>query len=165
MPAGFDPRQLDSTACSIARTVGLIGQPWTLLILRDLFNGVRRFDDLAEHLGIARNVLTRRLAGLVEHGLVEKVAYREPGQRARHEYRLTRAGWELRPILLAVLAYGDLHLAGPEGPPIRVEHADCGAEVLVRLECAAGHPIGPTDRLRNRPGPGARLTAGGASAR
>jgi DNA-binding HxlR family transcriptional regulator len=156
MPAGTDPRQFDSTACSIARTMELIGQPWTVLVLRDLFNGVRRFDDLAEHLGIARNVLTRRLAGLVEHGLVEKVAYREPGQRVRHEYRLTRAGWDLRPVLLAVMAYGDRHLAGREGPPTRVEHVGCGAEVRVRLECAAGHPIGDDGRVRTRPGPGAR---------
>jgi DNA-binding HxlR family transcriptional regulator len=156
MPTGPDPRDLDSAACSIARTMALIGQPWTLLVLRDLFNGVRRFEELAGHLGIARNVLTRRLAGLVEDGRVERVAYREPGQRTRHEYRLTQAGWDLRPILLAVMAYGDQHLAGPEGPPVRVEHADCGAEVGVRLECAAGHPIGRGDRLRTRPGPGAR---------
>jgi DNA-binding HxlR family transcriptional regulator len=156
MAAMIDPRQFDSTACSIARTMGLIGQPWTLLVLRDLFNGVRRFDELADHLGIARNVLTRRLAGLVDDGLVEKVSYREPGQRARHEYRLTQAGWDLRPILLVVMAYGDSHLSGPDGPPLRVEHADCGGEVVVRMECAHGHPLSPTERLRARPGPGAR---------
>jgi len=156
MPAVIDPRQFDTTACSIARTMSLVGQPWTLLVLRDLFNGVRRFDELADHLGIARNVLTRRLAGLVDDGLVEKVSYREPGQRARNEYRLTQAGWDLRPILLAVMAYGDNHLAGPEGPPLLLEHAGCGGQVVVRVECANGHPINPSDRLHALPGPGAR---------
>jgi DNA-binding HxlR family transcriptional regulator len=156
MPAVIDPRELDSSVCSIARTMELIGHPWTMVLLRDLFNGVRRFDELTDHLNIARNVLTRRLAGLVEAGLVEKVSYREPGQRARNEYRLTKAGRDLRPVLLAVMAYGDEHLAGEDGPPMRIQHADCGAEVTVRLECANGHEIDSTDRLRLAPGPGAR---------
>jgi len=156
MPAVMDPRQLESSVCSIARTMELIGHPWTLLVLRDMFNGVRRFDELAEHLGIARNVLTRRLAGLVEAGMVEKVSYREPGQRARHEYRLTESGWALRPVLIAVMAYGDAHLAGSDGPPLRVEHADCGGNVTVQMVCEHGHTLTPRDRLRATPGPGAR---------
>lgn len=157
MAAGTHPRELDSTVCSIARTMRLIGQPWTMLVLRDLFNGMRRFDELAEHLGIARNVLTRRLATLVDAGLVTRRPYREAGQRARQEYRLTQAGRDLRPVLIAVMAYGDEHLAGPDGPPVRLEHADCGAPVTVHLQCADGHQIEPADRLRTRPGPGARL--------
>ncbi|HEY9414404.1 MAG TPA: helix-turn-helix domain-containing protein, partial [Pseudonocardia sp.] len=76
MPATGGLRDLDSTVCSIARTMTVIGQPWTVLVLRDLFNGLRRFDELAEHLGVARNVLARRLTSLVEHGLVERVEYR-----------------------------------------------------------------------------------------
>jgi DNA-binding HxlR family transcriptional regulator len=151
-----DPRQQDSAVCSIARTMGLIGQPWTVLVLRDLFNGVRRFDDLTTHLGIARNVLTRRLTALVDDGLVERVSYREPGQRARHEYRLTPAGRDLRPVLLAVMAYGDAHLAGLAGPPVHLEHAGCGGEVGVRVTCSRGHEIAPADRLRTRRGPGTR---------
>jgi DNA-binding HxlR family transcriptional regulator len=134
----------------------LIGQPWTMLVLRDLFNGVRRFDELTDHLNIARNVLARRLAGLVDAGLVRKVSYREPGQRARHEYRLTAQGRDLRPVLLAVMAFGDAHLAAPDGPPLRVEHADCGGEVALQLRCAHGHRINSGDHLRLRPGPGAR---------
>ncbi|HEY4003906.1 MAG TPA: helix-turn-helix domain-containing protein [Pseudonocardia sp.] len=152
----MNPRELDSSVCSIARTMDLIGHPWTLVLLRDLFNGVRRFDELTGHLNIARNVLTRRLAGLVEAGLVEKVSYREPGQRARSEYRLTKAGRDLRPVLLAVMAYGDEHLAGEDGPPMKVQHGGCGAEVNVHLECANGHEIDNADRLRLAPGPGAR---------
>jgi DNA-binding HxlR family transcriptional regulator len=157
MVARTHPRELDSTACSIARTMRLIGHPWTMLVLRDLFNGMHRFDELAEHLGIARNVLTRRLATLVDAGLVARRSYREPGQRARQEYRLTQAGLDLRPVLIAVMAYGDEHLAGPEGPPVQLEHAGCGAPVTVRLQCGHGHPIEPADRIRTRPGPGARM--------
>ena len=156
MPSTTALSDLDSATCSIARTVALIGQPWTLLVLRDLFNGMRRFDDLAEHLGIARNVLTRRLAGLVEAGLVERTRYREAGQRARFEYRLTPAGRDLRPVLLALMAYGDAHFAEPAGPPLLVEHRDCGGAVRVLLECSNGHPIEPATRLTSTFGPGAR---------
>ena len=151
---------MDSAACSVARTAAVVGDAWTVLVLRDLFNGVRRFDDLAGHLGIARNVLTRRLAALVDAGLVERVPYREPGRRERHEYRLTAAGRDLRPIILAMRAWGDAHRCGPEGPPMRVEHAGCGAPVHLEVHCAAGHRIGDGDRLQAVPGPGARRRAG-----
>jgi DNA-binding HxlR family transcriptional regulator len=127
-----------------------------VLVLRDLFNGLRRFDELAEHLGVARNVLARRLTALVEHGLVERVEYREPGQRARHEYRLTTEGRDLRPVLLALMDYGDRHFAGEEGPPLRLRHRDCGGAVTVRLECTEGHRLESGDRLVPDPGPGAR---------
>jgi DNA-binding HxlR family transcriptional regulator len=156
MPATTGPRDLDSTVCSIARTMTVIGQPWTVLVLRDLFNGLRRFDELAEHLGVARNVLARRLASLVEHGLVERVEYREPGQRARHEYRLTPEGRDLRPVLLSLMDYGDRHFAGDEGPPLRMLHRDCGGSVVVRLECTEGHQLDPDTRLVPDLGPGAR---------
>jgi DNA-binding HxlR family transcriptional regulator len=155
MPVITHPRELNSSACSIARTMELIGHPWTLVVLRDLFNGVRRFDELTEHLGIARNVLARRLAGLVEAGLVEKVSYREAGQRARHEYRLTPDVRALRPVLIAVMRFGDEHLA-PDGPPMHVRHADCGGAVEVHLTCEHGHDLGPDARIRVSPGPGAR---------
>lgn len=151
----MDLRELDSTRCSVARTAALVGDAWTVLVLRDLFNGIRRFDDLAVHLHIARNVLTRRLAHLTDAGLVDRVPYREPGRRVRHEYRLTAAGRDLRPVILAMLAYGDTHLAGPEGPPMRVEHVGCGAPVHVALHCAEGHLVEPDTRLRTVPGPGA----------
>lgn len=157
MPTATGLRDLDSTACSIARTMTVIGQPWTVLVLRDLFNGLRRFDELAEHLGVARNVLARRLATLVEHGLVERTEYREPGQRARHEYRLTPQGRDLRPVLLALMDYGDHHFAGEDGPPLRMRHRDCGGSVRVRLECSEGHRLEPGDRLTSELGPGAQL--------
>ena len=144
-------KDLDSSRCSVARTAEVVGDGWTVLVLRDLFNGVRRFDDLAAHLGIARNVLTRRLAALVEEGIVERVPYREPGARERHEYRLTAAGRDLRPVLLAMLAWGDAHRAGPDGPPVRVEHPECGAAVHVELRCAEGHAVDPRAPLRSVP--------------
>jgi len=146
----------DSDTCSIARTLALVGDRWTLLVLRDVVNGVGRFDELADHLGIARNVLSARLARLAEVGLVERTAYREPGARERHAYRLTGPGRELVPILLAFMAWGDRHLAGPDGPPAVVRHTDCGAPVRVSLSCADGHELGPRPRLTVEPGPGSR---------
>jgi DNA-binding HxlR family transcriptional regulator len=151
-----DARELDSTRCSVARTAALVGDAWTVLVLRDLFNGIRRFDDLAQHLGIARNVLVRRLTTLVDAGLVDRVPYREPGRRERHEYRLTPAGRDLRPVILAMLQYGDRHLADADGPPVRVEHVGCDAPVHVEVRCAEGHLVDGGTRLRNVPGPGAR---------
>lgn len=147
----------ESETCSIARTLALIGDRWTILVLRDLTNGVRRFDDLAGHLGVARNVLSGRLAGLVEQGLVVKAGYRTEGARERFEYRLTDAGRDLVPILLAFMGWGDKHLAGAEGAPSVPTHADCGEPVRVALVCAAGHDLGQRPRLRLSPGPGSRV--------
>src|SRR6202000_3424514 len=150
----------DTDACSIARTLALIGDRWTLLVLRDVANGVRRFDELAGHLGIARNVLSQRLARLAQAGLVDRTAYREPGARERHEYRLSGPGRELMPILVAIMDWGDRNLAGPEGPPAVLRHADCGAGIKVTLTCEEGHDLGKRPRLRVEPGPGSRLSQG-----
>ena len=147
----------DSEACSIARTLALIGDRWTLLVLRDVANGVGRFDELASHLGIARNVLSSRLARLLKGGLVTRTAYREAGARERHEYRLSGPGRELMPILLAFMAWGDRNLAGPEGPPAVVRHADCGAPIRVSLTCEEGHELGERPRVLVEPGPGSRM--------
>jgi DNA-binding HxlR family transcriptional regulator len=146
----------DSDACSIARTLALVGDRWTLLMLRDIANGVGRFDELASHLGIARNVLSRRLARLVQAGLVQRTAYRDAGARERHEYRLTGPGRELMPILLAFMEWGDRNLAGPEGPPAVVRHADCGARIRVSVTCEEGHQLGDRPRVLLEPGPGSR---------
>jgi DNA-binding HxlR family transcriptional regulator len=156
---GSDPRpyqEYDSETCSIARTLALIGDRWTLLVLRDVANGVRRFDDLVSHLGVARNVLSRRLAVLAESDLIVRTAYRVEGARERYEYRLSHAGRELMPILLAFMAWGDRHLAGEEGPPAVTRHADCGAKVRVLVTCEAGHELGDRPRVLVEPGPGSR---------
>jgi DNA-binding HxlR family transcriptional regulator len=149
----------DSETCSIARTLALVGDRWTLLVLRDVANGVRRFDDLAAHLGVARNVLSRRLAALTDAGLLLRVPYQSEGARERHEYRLSPAGRDLMPILLAFMGWGDKHLAGPEGSPSVARHADCGAPVRVSVVCADGHDLGEHPRVRLEPGPAARLRA------
>ena len=152
--------EFDSETCSIARTLALVGDRWTLLVLRDLANGVTRFDDLTAHLGIARNVLSKRLAALVDAELAVRTGYRTEGSRERYEYRLSRAGRELMPILLAFMGWGDRHLAGPQGPPAVPVHADCGAPVRVAVTCEAGHDLGDRPRLRVHPGPGSRRREG-----
>ncbi len=121
--------------CSIARTLQLIGDRWTLLILRDAFRGVRRFDGFAEDLGIARNLLADRLARLVEHGIFEKVQYND--RPRRYEYRLTERGLDLSPALVAFMRWGDKHLAEDE-PPVVLVHRSCGHpldQVFVCWEC------------------------------
>jgi DNA-binding HxlR family transcriptional regulator len=149
----------ESSACSVARTAALIGEPWTLLVIRDLANGVHRFDDLIDHLGVARNILAKRLDKLVEAGIVERVPYREPGRRTRSEYRLSAAGWELQPVLVAMLLWGDRHVSAHDGPPTVLEHAGCGGRVGIQLRCDEGHVLDGGDRLDTRRGPGARLRA------
>ena len=103
-------------------------------------------------------MLSQRLARLAQAGLVDRTAYREPGARERHEYRLTGPGRELVPILLAFMDWGDRNLAGPEGPPAVVRHADCGARIRVTLTCEEGHELGERPRLSVEPGPGSRTT-------
>ncbi len=147
--------ELDSATCSIARATGLLGDRWSILVVRDVLNGVRRFDALAQHLGVSRDVLRRRLAALVDAGVLERVEYREEGQRARAEYRLTDAGLELVPVLVAFLDWGDRHLGDDAGAPAVVRH-DCGAPVRAQLVCADGHVVEDARRTRLEPGPGAR---------
>ncbi|MEU4717892.1 helix-turn-helix domain-containing protein [Micromonospora purpureochromogenes] len=142
--------------CTIARAMAVLGERWTLVVLREVFNGVRRFDDMRVRTGIPRQVLTTRLATLVEQGVLRREPYREPGSRLRHEYRLTEKGLDLWPVLVAVLGWGDRYLADPEGPPLSVGHRDCGAEVRVELHCAEGHEVADPRDVLPRPGPGAR---------
>jgi DNA-binding HxlR family transcriptional regulator len=147
----------DSQVCSIARASELLGDRWTLLVLRDLQNGVHRFDELHRHLGIARDVLARRLERLVASGLAVRVEYHEPGSRTRHEYQLTDAGRELRTVLVALLEWGDRHLAGAEGAPMAVRHETCGATARLQLVCDRGHRLDPDADLTLVPLPAARL--------
>jgi len=146
-------RTYDNQNCSIARTLELVGERWTLLIIRDAFLGLRRFDELQESLGVARNVLSDRLGRLVEAGILERARYRERPER--YDYRLTETGRELSVPLLALMHWGDRHLA-PEGPPRIAEHAGCGGQVVERLICSdCGSELAPPE-IRTRPGPGHR---------
>jgi DNA-binding HxlR family transcriptional regulator len=149
----------DSSTCSIARTAQLLGDRWTVLVVRDLFNGMRRFGELQSHLGIARDILTKRLALLVDEELVERRAYQVEGERARHEYVLTQAGRELRTVLVALMDWGDHHRAAPEGPPVSLRHKDCGAAIHTRLRCDEGHEIDTPTRAELVPLAGAKLRA------
>lgn len=121
----------DHMTCSIARTLDVFGEWWTPLILRDVFVGVTRFDTLQEDLQISRKVLTQRLAALVEHGVLERVAYQD--NPVRYEYVPTEKGAELAPILLAMQAWGDRWLFGDGEAPVRLHHDRCGAD---------GHAVG-----------------------
>ena len=157
-PAGSPSRSaLDySTAnCTIGRAMAILGERWTLVVLREVVNGVRRFDDIRAHGAIPRQVLSDRLRLLVEHDVLRKVPYREAGERERHEYRLTEKGFDLYPVMAAVAAWGDRYLADPEGPPVELAHRDCGAAVRLQLECEAGHRIDDPRSVTPRPGPGA----------
>jgi DNA-binding HxlR family transcriptional regulator len=140
--------------CSIAKTLQILGDRWTLLVLREAFRGVTRFEQLQRRLGVARDVLTTRLNRLVDEGLMERVPYREPGQRRRFEYRLTERGLDAYPILAAIMAWGDRHRA-EHGPPVELVHRGCGALVAAELRCAEGHSVEPSE-VETRRGPGAR---------
>jgi DNA-binding HxlR family transcriptional regulator len=142
--------------CSVARTLAVIGEKWSLVVLREVFQGVRRFDDMRDRTGVPRQVLSDRLAHLVGEGVLRRESYREPGQRERHEYRLTQKGIDLHPVLVALMAWGDRYAADPEGPSIELRHRECGAPVALVLECADGHgPLTARD-VRPSPGPAAR---------
>lgn len=143
--------------CTIGRALDVLGERWTFVVLREVFNGIRRFEDMRARTSIPKQVLTDRLRTLVEQGVLEKAPYRLPGQRPRHEYRLTTKGLELYPLLVALAEWGDRHLADPEGPPVEFTHRGCGAPVVVRLECTDGHALGGPREVVPRPGPGARL--------
>jgi DNA-binding HxlR family transcriptional regulator len=141
--------------CSVARTLELVGERWTLLILRDAFLGVRRFDDFQRSLGVARNVLNTRLQRLVEAGLLERRPYRE--RPRRFEYVLTEKGLDLWPTVVTLMHWGDRHLAGDAGPPLVLEHRDCGGRVDDRRLCErCGAALEVRDVLAV-PGPGAAV--------
>jgi DNA-binding HxlR family transcriptional regulator len=118
---------------SASQTLALLGEKWTLLILREAFFGVRRYGQLARNLGIPRPTLSARLRTLVDAGLLERVRYSTDPDR--HEYRLTRAGIDLFPSIVALMRWGDAHLAGPEGAPIVLRHHDCGEIAEPYLAC------------------------------
>lgn len=143
--------------CTVARAMTVLGERWTFVVLREIFNGVRRFDEMRSHTGIPRQVLTNRLALLVAEGILRREPYQEPGTRLRHEYRLTEKGFDLYPVFVAVLAWGDRYLADPEGSPVEVVHRQCQSPVRVQVSCSDGHLVDSPRDLAPRPGPGARL--------
>ncbi len=145
--------------CSMARALDVVGDPWTPLVLRDLYLGLARFDEIASDLGISRNLLARRLDHLVAAGVVERHEYqRNP---PRHDYALTESGRDLMPILMALTAWGDRWVGPEAGPPIRFRHR-CGHVVDPVVTCPACGEAFTTDSVTPRPGPGGRAAPGTA---
>ena len=149
----------DSANCAIGAAVGILGERSTFLVLREAFNGVRRFDDMQHRTGMPRQVLSQRLARLVAEGLLRKVPYREGSQRSRTEYRLTEKGLDLYPVLVALMEWGDRYEIGTEGPQVLLRHRDCGEPVALQMSCAAGHVLESARDVTPVPGPGARKIA------
>jgi DNA-binding HxlR family transcriptional regulator len=145
--------------CSIRRTLDIVGEKWTLLVLREAFYGVRRFGDFQRALGCARNILSARLRMLVDEELLSREAYREPGARERFEYRLTDKGIELFPALVALMRWGDRWTADPAGPPVEIRHRGCGELVSAELRCSAGHGPLTARETEALPGAGAKKAA------
>lgn len=159
----MEMQRIDPVNCAVARALAVIGERWSLLIVREALDGARRFGEFRARLGIASNLLAARLDALVAAGVMRRVPYQEPGDRQRFEYQLTEQGMDLRPTLIALLEWGDRYLADPEGPSVIVRHRLAGDEtpceepVSVVLECAAGHTHLPPEAVYRAPGPGARL--------
>ena len=145
---------LEDEACSLARTVSVIGDRWTLLILRDCFLRVRRFEDFQARLGVTRPILASRLRKLVDDFVLAKVPYQQ--RPLRYEYRLTQKGLDLYPIVMAIVHWGDVHMAGKKGRPLLHRHLGCGKDFDPVMICSAcGEPLDPR-RVHAHQGPGAK---------
>jgi DNA-binding HxlR family transcriptional regulator len=135
---------IDQQTCSVARALAIVGERWTLLILRDAFLGVRRFDQFQHSLGITRHRLSERLGKLVQQGVMVKVPYHQ--RPLRHEYRLTRMGLGLYPVLMSLARWGDEWLDRGEGPPLEYTHQRCGVKTQPVLACSeCGETLRPEE--------------------
>lgn len=150
-PGNAEPRleEIPLDRCSLARALDVVADRWLLLILREALSGARRFDAFQRRLGVSRSILTNRLDRLVEQDLLRRVPYTEPGQRPRHEYRLTRKGVALVPSLIALMAWGDEHLRD-DPPPLELVDDATGQPVHVEIVGASGEPLSSLRNLRGR---------------
>ncbi len=147
-------KELEEEPCSMARTIGVIGDRWTLLILRECFLRTRRFEGFQSALGITRHLLAERLKKLVRLGILRRIPYQEAPKR--HEYILTQKGLDLYPIMMALVHWGDTHMVDERGRPLLHQHRNCGKDfdpVMVCSEC--GEPLSAKE-VHTHPGPGAR---------
>lgn len=157
-PSGMRHSALHAQPCSIARTVAVLGERWTLVILREAFQRHRRFEDMQRRLGVARNILADRLQRLVDEGILERRPYQE--RPPRYEYRLTRKGRDLYPVLVSLMQWGDRYNSGEAGPPMLLVHETCGQETHPQLTCShCGEAIDPRE-VRPQPGPGLAAATG-----
>lgn len=147
-------KSFEAMNCSVAQCLEVVGEWWSMLIVRDAFLGVRRFDDFQSRLGISRNILTTRLTSLVDAGVLERVPYQE--RPVRHEYRLTPKGRDLWPVLTTMREWGD-KWAAPRGAPLELVHDGCGEVMALHHICSACDKAVDSRSVRARPGPGARL--------
>lgn len=145
----MDWASADLEHCPLTRALDMLGKRWTLLILRELFNGVRRFDDLQHHLGASPSVLTRRLAEMVDDGLIERVPYRNDGERERHGYQPSDRALALQPVLIGLTQWGDRHLGQGRPPMLSLVDRATGAELVVGL-VPADRPPPTADGLEVR---------------
>ena len=137
-------QDLSQQDCSVARTLAVIGDRWTLMILRDLFLGATRFEDFQNSLGISRTTLSERLQGLEREGVVRKVAYQE--KPTRYKYRLTSKGVDLHGVMMTIVNWGDKYYAGDEGGPVLHRHKHCGEDFSPVLSCSeCGEAVTPFD--------------------
>jgi DNA-binding HxlR family transcriptional regulator len=148
--------------CSIARSLAIVGEPWSPLVIRDVFIGINRFDDLQRDLGISRKVLAERLRHLVEAGVLERRPYSE--RPPRDEYALTQMGWEFVDVLMAMVAWGDRWTAGEAGPPTLYRHRSCGQITQAEPHCAACGAILHATDVDVEPGPGLAAVTGNPGA-
>jgi len=148
--------QWSTENCTLERAASIVGDRASLLVLREISHGVRRFADILARTGVPRQVLTDRLTRLVDDGILMRRPYREDGQRTRSEYRFTDKGLALIPVLVALMDWGNAYAADDDGPPITVFHHECGGEVHAALVCEHGHVLEGNRQTRVRPGPGAR---------
>jgi DNA-binding HxlR family transcriptional regulator len=145
-------REYDTQVCSVARSLEVVGERWTLLLIRSVMLGARRFDDLQAHTGVTRSVLTNRLRRLVDEGVLERRPYQE--RPTRHEYVLTEKGLGLWAVIEHLRQWGDEHYPEPAGPPRLIVHRDCGGHPDAHLMCdRCGAALGVRD-VRAEPGPG-----------
>ena len=157
--------QISAENCSVKRALDVVGEKWTLLVLREAFYGARRLERFQARIGCPRQVLTDRLATLVAAGVLRREPYQEPGQRERHEYRLTEKGRDLLPAVIALMQWGDKWEADPAGPPVEVVHRDCGHPVELTLRCSRHATALTAYETEPRPGPGARPATTGETIR
>jgi DNA-binding HxlR family transcriptional regulator len=157
LTGGLSPREAwTADRCTLAGSLDVISTRSAFLILREAFYGTTRFDDFAQRVGISEPVAATRLRELVEHELLVREDYREPGQRTRRQYRLTEKGADLFPALAALMQWGDRWL-DDQGGPLELRHRGCGEPVSVQLRCASGHHV-LTDDLDVAPRDVARAT-------
>jgi DNA-binding HxlR family transcriptional regulator len=153
---------LSGMNCSIARTLDVVGEWWTLLIVRDALRGATRFDEFRESLGMARGVLSSRLHKLVEQGILTRRQYSE--HPPRQEYTLTEKGRALAPVITSLLTWGDTWAPGPDGPPVLLVHEPCGHVMHPVLTCPHCRDDVRPGTVRSVPGPGAQSETSPAAA-